>query len=271
MDFLKTMYDVPTKQPANVYCENVIWVKHYTDKLFGFCITRPKGFRFRSGEFVMLGLTINGKRIFRAYSIASPCWDDKLEFFSIKVENGPLTTHLQNIQCGDVILLNKKSTGTLVLDALIPGKRLYLFSTGTGIAPFASVIRDPETYEKFNEVIVTHTCRKVSELQYGIDVIRGISQNDIFKELVGQKLKYYTTVTQGDYLYKGRITDQILSGEFYRNMDLSPLNPDTDRVMICGSPSMIVDMKNLLITQKFREGSNSRTGTFVIERAFSLK
>ncbi|AKK19965.1 ferredoxin--NADP reductase [Candidatus Liberibacter africanus] len=263
------MCDISSKLLANVYCQNVISVKHYTDKLFFFCITRPKSFRFRSGEFVMLALVINGKRISRAYSIASPSWDDKLDFFSIKVKDGPLTTHLQNIKSGDIILLHKKSTGTLVLDALVPGKRLYLFSTGTGIAPFMSVIRDPETYEKFDEVIVTHTCRKVSELQYGIDVVHGISQDDVLREFVGQKLKYYKTVTQEDYLYKGRITTQILSGEFYRNMGLSPLNPDTDRVMICGSTSMIADMKDLLITKEFIEGSNSRPGTFVVERAFS--
>ncbi|ACT56836.1 ferredoxin--NADP reductase [Candidatus Liberibacter asiaticus] len=264
------MCDVSPKLPVNVYCESVISIKHYTDRLFRFCITRPKSFRFRSGEFVMLGLMVNGRRISRAYSMASPCWDDKLEFFSIKVEQGPLTTHLQNIQPGDTILLHKKSTGTLVLDALIPGNRLYLFSTGTGIAPFVSVIRDPGTYEKFDEVIVTQTCRQVVELQYGIDVMHEISQDEILKDLIGQKLKFYRTVTQEDYLYKGRITNHILSGEFYRNMDLSPLNPDTDRIMICGSPTMIVDMKDLLIAKKFREGSNSRPGTFVVERAFSL-
>ncbi|KAE9515756.1 Ferredoxin--NADP reductase [Candidatus Liberibacter asiaticus] len=264
------MCDVSPKLPVNVYCESVISIKHYTDRLFRFCITRPKSFRFRSGEFVMLGLMVNGRRISRAYSMASPCWDDKLEFFSIKVEQGPLTTHLQNIQPGDTILLHKKSTGTLVLDALIPGNRLYLFSTGTGIAPFVSVIRDPGTYEKFDEVIVTQTCRQVVELQYGIDVMHEISQDEILKDLIGQKLKFYRTVTQEDYLYKGRITNHILSGEFYRNMGLSPLNPDTDRIMICGSPTMIVDMKDLLIAKKFREGSNSRPGTFVVERAFSL-
>ncbi|KAE9511190.1 ferredoxin--NADP reductase [Candidatus Liberibacter asiaticus] len=256
------MCDVSPKLPVNVYCESVISIKHYTDRLFRFCITRPKSFRFRSGEFVMLGLIVNGRPIFRAYSIASPCWDDKLEFFSIKVEQGPLTTHLQNIQPGDTILLHKKSTGTLVLDALIPGNRLYLFSTGTGIAPFVSVIRDPGTYEKFDEVIVTQTCRQVVELQYGIDVMHEISQDEILKDLIGQKLKFYRTVTQEDYLYKGRITNHILSGEFYRNMGLSPLNPDTDRIMICGSPTMVVDMKDLLIAKKFREGSNSRLGTF---------
>ncbi|WP_157141349.1 ferredoxin--NADP reductase, partial [Candidatus Liberibacter asiaticus] len=195
------MCDVSPKLPVNVYCESVISIKHYTDRLFRFCITRPKSFRFRSGEFVMLGLMVNGRRISRAYSMASPCWDDKLEFFSIKVEQGPLTTHLQNIQPGDTILLHKKSTGTLVLDALIPGNRLYLFSTGTGIAPFVSVIRDPGTYEKFDEVIVTQTCRQVVELQYGIDVMHEISQDEILKDLIGQKLKFYRTVTQEDYLY----------------------------------------------------------------------
>ncbi|MBY7649207.1 MAG: ferredoxin--NADP reductase [Candidatus Liberibacter europaeus] len=263
------MYDNSFRLPSNVYCETTISVKHYTDNLFCFCITRPKGFRFRSGEFVMLGLMVDGKHISRAYSIASPCWDDKLEFLSIKVDNGRLTSHLKNIKCGDNILLNKKSTGTLVLDALIPGERLYLFSTGTGVAPFASLIRDPDTYEQFNEVIITHTCRSVAELQYGLDVVKNIYQNDILKEVVGNKLKQYTTVTQEDYLYKGRITDQILSGEFYQNTGMSPLNFNSDRAMICGSPDMIVDMKKILISHGFIEGSNSRPGTFVIERAFA--
>ncbi|MBL0848603.1 MAG: ferredoxin--NADP reductase [Candidatus Liberibacter ctenarytainae] len=257
--------------PPNVYCEKVISFKHYTDKLFSFCITRPKGFRFRSGEFVMLGLMVNGKQISRAYSISSPCWDDKLEFFSIKVENGPLTSHLQNIQCDDLILLHKKPTGTLVLDALIPGKRLYLISTGTGIAPFASLIRDPETYEQFEEVILTHTCRNVVELQYGLDVIEAIYQDEMLKELIGAKLKHYSTVTQEDYIYKGRITDLIMSGKFYRDIGVSPLDSHQDRVMICGSPSMVVEMRNLLTECAFTEGSNSRPGKFVVERAFSIK
>ncbi|EMS36363.1 ferredoxin-NADP reductase [Candidatus Liberibacter americanus PW_SP] len=217
----------------------------------------------------MLGLMVDGRYISRAYSMTSPCWDDKLEFFSIKVENGPLTSYLQNIKSGDIILLKKKSTGTLVLDALIPGKRLYLFSTGTGIAPFMSLIRDPETYEKFDEVIITHTCRYISELQYGLDVVGDIYKNEILNQLVGKKLKHYTTVTKEDYLYKGRITNQILSGEFYSNIGVSTLDPNIDRAMICGSPSMIADMKKILINQKFIEGSNSRPGTFVIERAFA--
>ncbi|MEG8098645.1 ferredoxin--NADP reductase [Candidatus Liberibacter brunswickensis] len=263
------MCDISSKPIDSVYRETVISVKHYTDRLFFFSISRSKSFRFLSGEFVMLGLMINGKRVSRAYSIASPCWDDKLDFFSIKVENGALTKHLQNIQPGDIVLLHKKSTGTLVLNSLVPGRRLYLLSTGTGIAPFMSIIRDPETYEKFDEVIVAQTCRKVSELQYGIDVVNEIFQNDILKEFVGQKLKYYKTVTQEDYVYKGRITNQILSGEFYNNLGVPQLNPDTDRVMICGSPGMIVDVKKILLTKLFREGSNSRPGTFVVERAFA--
>ncbi|MBA5724418.1 ferredoxin--NADP reductase [Candidatus Liberibacter sp.] len=263
------MADTFSRLQSNIYCENIVSIKHYTDRMFYFCTTRPKGFRFRSGEFVMIGLMVDEKKISRAYSIASPCWDDRLEFFSIKVENGFLTSRLQNVQIGDGILLHKKSTGTLVLDALLPGKRLYLFSTGTGIAPFASLIRDPETYEKFDEVIITHTCRKVSELQYGFDLIEEIYQNEILREFVGQKLKHYATVTRDDYLYKGRITDQILSEEFYRNIDVSPLNPDTDRAMICGSPSMITDMKTLLRERQLIEGSNSRPGQFVMERAFS--
>ncbi|MBU4090634.1 MAG: ferredoxin--NADP reductase, partial [Alphaproteobacteria bacterium] len=174
--------------PEGVYAETVLSVTHYTDRLFRFRMTRPPGFRFRSGEFAMIGLMVDGKPIYRAYSIASPSWDEELEFFSIKVPDGPLTQHLQMIKPGDRVLMRKKPTGTLVLDALTPGKRLYMFSTGTGIAPFASLIRDPETYEKFEEVILTHTCREVAELQYGFDLINEIRADEMLSEIVGDKL-----------------------------------------------------------------------------------
>ncbi|AGA64210.1 Flavodoxin reductases (ferredoxin-NADPH reductases) family 1 protein [Liberibacter crescens BT-1] len=252
-----------------VYIENVITVKHYTDQLFLFCITRPNGFRFRSGEFVMIGLIVNDRPIYRAYSIASPCWDEKLEFFSIKVQDGPLTSHLHKIQPGDSILMHKKSTGTLVLDALIPGKRLYMFSTGTGIAPFASLIRDPETYEKFDEVVLTHSCRNIDDLKYGFDLMDQIQKDDILQEFVGKRLQHYTSVTREDYVHRGRITNLIASGEFYKAVGVHSLNPDCDRAMICGSVSMINDMKILMKAAGFSEGSNSRPGEFVTERAFS--
>lgn len=243
-------------------------VTHYTDRLFRFRMTRPEGFRFRSGEFAMIGLMVEGKPIYRAYSIASPSWDEELEFFSIKVPDGPLTQHLQKIQPGDTVLMRKKPTGTLVLDALTPGKRLYMFSTGTGIAPFASLIRDPETYEKFEEVILTHTCREVAELKYGFDLIEEIRGNELLSEIVGDKLKHYATVTREDYPFQGRITDLMASGKLYADLGVPALDPAVDRGMICGSTAMLKDTKDLLEKAGLTEGANNKPAEFVIERAF---
>ncbi len=254
--------------PAGVYAEKVLSVTHYTDRLFRFRMTRPEGFRFRSGEFAMIGLMVEGKPIYRAYSIASPAWDEELEFFSIKVPDGPLTQHLQKIQPGDTVLMRKKPTGTLVLDALTPGKRLYMFSTGTGIAPFASLIRDPETYEKFEEVILTHTCREVAELKYGFDLIEEIRSNELLSEIVGDKLKHYATVTREDYPFQGRITDLMASGKLYSDLGVPPLDPAVDRGMICGSTAMLKDTKDLLEKAGLTEGANNKPAEFVIERAF---
>ncbi len=254
--------------PAGVYAETVLSVTHYTDRLFRFRMTRPDGFRFRSGEFAMIGLMVEGKPIYRAYSIASPAWDEELEFFSIKVPDGPLTQHLQKIKPGDQVLMRKKPTGTLVLDALTPGKRLYMFSTGTGIAPFASLIRDPETYEKFEEVILTHTCRDVAELKYGFDLVEEIRSNELLSEIVGDKLKHYATVTREDYPFKGRITDLMASGKLFADLGVPPLDPAIDRGMICGSTAMLKDTKDLLEKAGLTEGANNKPAEFVIERAF---
>lgn len=254
--------------PAGVYAETVISVTHYTDRLFRFRMTRPDGFRFRSGEFAMIGLMVEGKPVYRAYSIASPSWHEELEFFSIKVPDGPLTSHLQLIKPGDQVLMRKKPTGTLVLDALTPGKRLYMFSTGTGIAPFASLIRDPETYEKFEDVILTHTCREVSELKYGFDLIEEIRQDELLSELVGDKLRLYSTVTREDYPFQGRITDLMANGKLFADLGVPPIDPAIDRGMICGSSVMLKDTKELLEAAGLDEGSNNKPGEFVIERAF---
>ncbi len=254
--------------PAGVYAEKVLSVTHYTDRLFRFRMTRPEGFRFRSGEFAMIGLMVEGKPIYRAYSIASPAWDEELEFFSIKVPDGPLTQHLQKIQPGDTVLMRKKPTGTLVLDALTPGKRLYMFSTGTGIAPFASLIRDPETYEKFEEVILTHTCREVAELKYGFDLIEEIRSNELLSEIVGDKLKHYATVTREDYPFQGRITDLMANGKLFSDLGVPALDPAIDRGMICGSAAMLKDTKELLEKAGLTEGANNKPAEFVIERAF---
>lgn len=254
--------------PAGVFAETVLSVTHYTDRLFRFTMTRPQGFRFRSGEFAMIGLMVEGKPIFRAYSIASPAWADELEFFSIKVPDGPLTSHLQAIKPGDQVLMRKKPTGTLVLDALTPGKRLYMFSTGTGIAPFASLIRDPETYEKYEEVILTHTCREVAELKYGFDLVEEIRQDEMLNEIVGEKLRHYATVTREDYPLTGRITDLVANGKFFSDLGVPPIDPAIDRGMICGSSAMLKDTKELLEKAGLDEGANSKPAEFVIERAF---
>ncbi len=268
MDAQALKLEEPGNVPANVYVETVTAVEHYTDRLFRFRMTRPQGFRFRSGEFVMIGLMIEGKPVFRAYSIASPSWDEELEFFSIKAPDGPLTSVLCDIKVGDQVLMRKKPTGTLVLDALVPGKRLYMFSTGTGIAPFASLIRDPETYEKFEEVILTHTCREVAELKYGFDLVEEIKNHEFLSEIVGDKLRHYATVTREDFPFKGRITDLMDSGKLYSDLGIPALNPEVDRGMICGSAAMLKDTKLRLEQAGLNEGANNKPAEFVIERAF---
>lgn len=250
--------------------EKVLSVEHYTDRLFQFSISRPPSFRFRSGEFVMIGLHPEGakKPIMRAYSIASPSWDEKLDFYSIKVPDGPLTSHLQKIQEGDEIILAKKSVGTLVLDALLPGKRLYMFSTGTGIAPFASLIRDPDTYERYDQVILTHTCRQKAELSYGLRMVDSLKDDPLVGDMIGDKLLHVTSLTREDYPLKGRITTLLESGELFEKAGVPPLDPKEDRVMICGSMDMINDTKAVVETFGLTEGSNSKPAEFVVEKAF---
>lgn len=248
--------------------ETVLEVKHWTDRLFSFRITRPASFRFRSGEFVMIGLMDGTRPLLRAYSVASPSWDETLEFYSIKVPDGPLTSKLQKIQPGDEVLLGRKPTGTLVLDALLPGKRLYLLSTGTGVAPFASVIRDPETYDRFEQVILMHTCRQAAELAYGEQLVASLKDDPLVGEMVEGKLVHYTSVTQEAGVRTGRITQLIESGQVFSELGIPPLSPETDRAMICGSMPMIADCKALLEKAGLHEGAVSEPGQFVIERAF---
>jgi ferredoxin/flavodoxin---NADP+ reductase len=255
--------------PTGTFIIDVLDVEHYTDRLFSFRTTRPASFRFRSGEFVMIGLIVSGKPLYRAYSIASPAWADELEFFSVKVPDGPLTSRLQTIRRGDAILMRQKPTGTLVNDALEAGRRLYMFSTGTGIAPFASLARDPETYEKFDEIILTHTCREVAELRYGVDLVESIRGDEMLRELFDvSRLRHYTTATREPHLRRGRITDLVASGGLFDELGVPPLDPAHDRAMICGSAPMLRDTKELLERAGLTEGSNSRPGQFVIERAF---
>ena len=217
-------------------------IRHWTDRTFSFDCERPQGFRFRSGEFVMIGLMVDGKPLVRAYSIASPAWDDELEFYSIKVQDGPLTSRLQHLAAGDEIVMRPKSVGTLVHDALTPGKRLFLFSTGTGIAPFASLIRDPESYERFDQVILTHTCRDVAELAYGYDLVDRIRGDEMLSEMVGEKLVHIETTTREQSPRMGRMTDWIRDGRLARETG-APLDPATDRIMICGSMGMLQEHK----------------------------
>ncbi|MEM7508408.1 MAG: ferredoxin--NADP reductase [Pseudomonadota bacterium] len=249
-------------------------VQHYTDRLFRFRVTRPMSLRFRSGEFVMIGLMgepdANGKQkpLLRAYSIASPSWDEELEFYSIKVPDGPLTSRLQNIEVGDDIILRPKPVGTLVLDALLPGKRLYMIATGTGIAPFASLMRDPETYEAYDEVILTHTCREVAELKYGEELEAALMDDPLVGEFARGKFRRYATVTQEPYERTGRITDLITSGKLFEDLGTPPFDPAIDRAMICGSMGLNKDMKVILEAAGLTEGANSKPAEYVVERAF---
>jgi ferredoxin/flavodoxin---NADP+ reductase len=244
-------------------------VTHYTDRLFAFRVTRPRSLRFRSGEFVMIGLMgDNGKPLLRAYSIASPSWDDELEFYSIKVADGPLTSKLQNIRVGDEVIVRPKPVGTLVLDALLPGKRLYLFATGTGIAPFASLVRDPEIYDHYDEVILTHTCRQVAELEYGRALVESLKDDLLVGEEASQKLRYYPTTTREPSVREGRVSDLLRDGTLARDLNLPPLDPGVDRVMICGSMGLNLDLKEICEAAGLNEGSNSQPAEFVLEKAF---
>ncbi len=245
----------------------VLSVKHWTRKTFSFVLERPPTFRFRSGEFGMVGLENGARPILRAYSIASPSWDEKLEFYSIKVDDGPLTSRLQKIKINDKVLLKPKPVGTLVLDALLPGKRLILFSTGTGIAPFASIIRDPETYEKFGSVVVTQTCRYNEEHLYAKSILRQTKENELLAEVISGKLSIILTTTRETSPLVGRITNWLADNRFEEQTGMA-LNLETDRVMICGGIEMLFDHKRICESLGMIEGSNSNPGHYVIEKAF---
>jgi len=249
--------------------ERVLSVHHWTDKLFTFTTTRDPALRFSNGHFTMIGLKVNNKPLVRAYSIVSANYEDHLEFLSIKVPDGPLTSRLQHIQVGDSIVVGRKPTGTLVIDYLVPGKRLYLLSTGTGLAPFMSIVRDPETYEKFEQVILVHGVRQVDELAYHDLLVEHLPNHEFLGELVTSKLRYYPTVTREAYRNMGRVTELIESGKLSADLQVPLLNATDDRVMICGSPGMLRDLKHMLEGRGFKEGNTSTPGDFVIERAFA--
>jgi ferredoxin--NADP+ reductase len=251
--------------------ERVLSVRHWNDSLFSFTTTRNQGFRFRNGHFVMIGLEVEGKPLLRAFSVVSANYDEHLEFFSIKIPDGALTSRLQHIRPGDEILVSRKPTGTLLVENLLPGKRLYLLATGTGLAPFMSIIRDPETYERFEQVIVVHGVRRVSDLAYSEIIERELPQHELVGEHVQEQLVYYPTVTREPFRNQGRITDLIQTGKLFTDIGNPPLAPEHDRVMICGSPDMLHDSVALLHARGFREGNSDHRGEYVIERAFVEK
>jgi ferredoxin--NADP+ reductase len=249
--------------------EKVLSVHHWTDRLFSFTTTRDQAMRFSNGHFTMIGLRVDNKPLLRAYSIASANYEDHLEFLSIKVEDGPLTSRLRNIRVGDTIIVGRKPTGTLVIDYLVPGRRLYMLATGTGLAPFMSIVRDPATYERFEQIVLVHGVRIVDELAYHGLLVDHLPAHEFLGDMVSSQLLYYPTVTREEYRNQGRIPDLVDSGKLFADLGLPAFDPAEDRVMICGSPAMLRDLKQLLERQGFREGSTSTPGDFVIERAFA--
>jgi ferredoxin--NADP+ reductase len=256
---------------SNIIEETVLETRHWTDSLFTLRTTRDPGFRFESGQFAMIGLTVDGKPLMRAYSMVNAAYDDHLEFLSIKVPNGPLTSRLQHIQPGDKILVNRKTTGTLIADNLLPGRRLYMLSTGTGLAPFMSIIKDPTIYERFDQIILTHTCRHKAELVYRDVILDQLPQNEFFGEMAAEKLTYYPSVTREEFHTQGRITDLIRSGRLFDDLGVPSFDKDEDRIMICGNPHMMVELSEYLDGLGFDQGSHAGPGHYVIEKAFAEK
>ena len=262
---------IPLAPSAALTVETVLSVRHWNEHLFSFTITRPQSFRFRSGEFVMLGLPGEGRPLLRAYSIASPAWAEELEFLSIKVPDGPLTSKLQLIQPGDQLVLGRKPTGTLVTDALLPGKRLFFLSTGTGLAPFLSLARDPDVYEMFDQVQLVHSVRRVSDLAFREELEAQLAGDPLCQDQALVQFSYLPTVTREPFPTSQRIGTLIENGALFTGPNMAGekrLNPETDRIMLCGSMEMIKDLSAMLDGLGFEEGSNSKPGHYVIERAF---
>ena len=257
---------------AAVATERVLKVHHWNDSLFSFTTSRDPSLRFENGHFVMMGVEVDGRPLMRAYSIASANHDDFLEFFSIKVQDGPLTSRLQHLKVGDEVLVSRKPTGTLTIHDLKPGKHLYLFGTGTGLAPFLSIIKDPETYARFEKVVLIHGVRQVDELAYQNVITEELPTNEFFGEDVRAKLIYYPTVTREPFRNNGRLTDLIKSGKLFKDIGLPPLDPAVDRAMLCGSPGMLKDTSALLDAAGFQVSKHiGAPGDYVIERAFVEK
>jgi len=246
----------------------VLAVHHWTDRQFSFRTTRDPSFRFQSGQFTMIGLMVDGKPLLRAYSLASSCYESTLEFLSIKVPDGPLTSRLQRIRVGDTVLVGRRPTGTLLLQNLLPGERLYLLATGTGLAPFMSIIRDPELYERFEQVVLVHGCRQAAELAYRDVIEHELPHDRYFGDAVRRALRYYPTVTRESFAHQGRIPQLLAAGRIAHDLGLPALNARTDRFMMCGSPQMLADTRAVLEKLSLDEGTMSRAGHYVIERAF---
>lgn len=253
---------------AAIRSEEVLSVHHWNDTLFSFRTTRDESFRFENGHFTMIGIEDEGKPLMRAYSMVSANYEDELEFFSIKVQDGPLTSKLQHLKPGDELLVSQKATGSLILDKLMPGKHLYLIATGTGLAPFMSIIKDPEVYERYDKVILTHGVRQVNELAYSEFISEEIFNNEFFGDVAREKLIYYPTVTREEFTNMGRLTDALESGKLAEDVGLPPVNTDDDRFMLCGSPSMLKDFTDLLDKKGFHENVVGDQGCWVVERAF---
>ncbi|MBX3232594.1 MAG: ferredoxin--NADP reductase [Labilithrix sp.] len=262
---------LPSSKYTKYTIERVVEVHHWTNRLFTIRCTRSSGFRFANGQFVMLGLEVDGAPLVRAYSMASANYEETLEFFSIKVEDGPLTSRLQHVAVGDAVLVGKRPTGTLTIGNLRPGARLWLLATGTGLAPFLSVIKDPETYERFERVILTHTCRQVEDLAYARFIEHELPSHDALGELVQPRLTYYPSVTREPFRTEGRITDLLATGRAFEDLGLPPLDPRSDRIMLCGNPEMLAETSSFLEAQGFEEGNSGAPGDYLVEKAFALK
>ncbi|MFT5258688.1 MAG: ferredoxin--NADP+ reductase [Saprospiraceae bacterium] len=256
---------------ANLITESVTDIHHWNESLFSFKTTRSDSFRFENGEFVMMGIEVEGKPLMRAYSIVSANYEQNLEFFSIKVADGPLTSRLQNLKIGDRVYVSTKPTGTLTKDRLLPGKNLYLLSSGTGIAPFMAIIKDPEVYNAFDKIILTHSVRYKSELAYQDEILNGLPNNEYFGDDVKEKLIYYPTVTREDYTTTARLTTMLASGQLASDNGLPPLSLENDRFMMCGNPSLLMDLCDILEEKGFKETVKNDAGHYAIERAFVEK
>ena len=259
----------PEKEYGHLFPAKVLTVHHWTDRLFSFTTTRDQALRFENGQFTMIGMEVDGKPLLRAYSIASPNYEEHMEFLSIAVPDGPLTSRLRHVKVGDTVLIGRKPVGTLLLDNLRPGRNLYFLSTGTGLAPFMSLIKDPECYERYENVILTHTVRISGELAYFNHIRHELPEHEFLGEMIAGKLRYYPAVTREDFEVTDRITTLIESGKIFRDLDLPPFDPELDRVMICGSPEMLADTEKMLEARGFDEGNNSKPGAYVVEKAFA--